>query len=282
MHRSFLPQLWRDLAARSGRLRPAITLALGRCRRATAELLRHLGAALAAVPSQEKGETEMNDHDGMPAPALPESQSAAGLSRQEVTSTLARAAVSIWRARRRLRKEADESQGARMALRHLDQAWSMIEALGIETRDDFEGKTYTVGNYLVESYAFEDRPGLTEDTIIEVTAPAVLIDGRLAQKCEVIVGRPPLPEEPPSPPEEAGIKAEGPLTVQEESPTTRPEPAADEDLPPAAAAAAPPAKPAAATKPAAKPKRASKPRQPSRKPPAGRAKTKRPNESDNA
>ncbi len=283
MHSTLLTNLSRSAAAHAARLRRAAAPALGRYRRTTAGLLLRLGTALADAPNQEKGKTDMDDHEGVPATPSPESPE--GMSRQEVVKTLARAVVSIWRAKRRLRKEADDSQDARMALRHLDQAWSMIEALGIEARDDFEGQKYTVGGYFVQPFSFEERPDLTEETIIEVTAPAVLIDGRLAHKSEVIVGRPPASPELP-PPVEAKTDADAPIAAKEAAPATKPEPAAGEQPPPTDVAEAllqEPAAEAKATKkskPPARKRQQTKPRPRAKKPQS--AKAKRPTEPDSA
>jgi len=151
---------------------------------------------------------------------VPEKRDAGTLDR-EILSALLRMVVPLWRSRRRLEPEADQPGTARIALRHLDQAWSMLESLGVSIRDDFEGSAYDIGNFLVQAIEIEERADCTHETIVEVTEPAIFLREAMLQRSKVLVGRP-LAVQPSTASVEADDPRETPVKPEGETSTGSP------------------------------------------------------------
>lgn len=103
---------------------------------------------------------------------------------------LADVATNLWRTRRKLTQSDDEGQSRaqRQAHRHLLAAWETFTQAGLEIHD-FDGTRFDAGMSL-EVLAYEARPDVTGETVLETIRPAVYRQGRCIQLGQVIVAQP--------------------------------------------------------------------------------------------
>ena len=93
--------------------------------------------------------------------------------------TAARIATDLWRARRK-------ADGA--AVRHLDALRDRLAAAGLVFQDH-DGLVVHAGTVL-DVVAWEERPGLEHDVVVETVEPSVYCAGRPVQVGQVVVARP--------------------------------------------------------------------------------------------
>lgn len=116
----------------------------------------------------------------------------------------------LWRLRRLLVApgkpllEAEPLEGMERMLRRMIQLWDAIEQDGLKIQDH-TGIPFVQGTAL-SAVAFEPRPGLRRDWVIDTVRPTLYLNGVQIQQGEVVVG---IPEstraaaaspEPPPPP----------------------------------------------------------------------------------
>jgi len=92
-------------------------------------------------------------------------------------------ATDLWRARRRV-----DDGAQRMLARHLDGLAERLLAAGIVAQDH-DGLLVDAGMAL-DVVAWETRPGVARDVVVETVAPSVYIAGRPVQIGQVVVARP--------------------------------------------------------------------------------------------
>jgi hypothetical protein len=79
----------------------------------------------------------------------------------------------------------------RRAYRHFESAWDTLRQAGADVRDH-AGEPYSDGSGL-DVAAFEPRPGLQRETVVDTIKPTVVWKGRLIQVGQVVVGTPEQP-----------------------------------------------------------------------------------------
>lgn len=119
-------------------------------------------------------------------PAAPANAPAS--SDTDLDAPLADLATHVWRARYRLRDNAQPVDTLRRTSRHIDSAVETFRLLDLDLKD-WVNEPYDPG-LPVKVLTFQPTENLTRDTIIEVIRPAVLWRNRLLQSGEVVVGTP--------------------------------------------------------------------------------------------
>jgi hypothetical protein len=76
----------------------------------------------------------------------------------------------------------------RKAYRHVRSMWDALQESGIDIQDH-TNQPFHLGQTL-NAIAFEPRPDLSTDTVIETVKPTIYYQKRLIQMGEVIVGTP--------------------------------------------------------------------------------------------
>lgn len=124
-----------------------------------------------------------------PAPGGVPGQAEAGLLD---TDTVLRLATGLWRIRERMidPKTREPLPEMRKALRHVDRTLEDLRDAGIEVRDHTGESMPDIGVTALRVIAFESRPGLATQCVVETVKPSVFAQGRLVQMGEVIVGKP--------------------------------------------------------------------------------------------
>ncbi|MGQ0466768.1 MAG: hypothetical protein ACT4QG_15760 [Sporichthyaceae bacterium] len=97
-------------------------------------------------------------------------------------AALAEALTNIWRAGRKL------GEAERQAARHLQGAWDAFARAGL-TVQDHDGVAFVAGMAL-EVVAYEPRPGVAADVVVETVRPCVYRGRERLQVGQVIVARP--------------------------------------------------------------------------------------------
>lgn len=129
----------------------------------------------------------------------PQAVNAAVAERTLLLKAMLGIALLLWRARRRLRQDLVEGSTAHAALRHLDQAFGILQECGFEI-EDYSGQGYDAGmSAFVSPVGFQEQADCASDTIVETLAPAILYRRKLLTKSEVIVGVPLNPSERQAP-----------------------------------------------------------------------------------
>lgn len=139
-----------------------------------AALPRTVLTALAEAASAVSA-AEIDDPADTPGPALG-------------AATVADVATSLWRLRNRVTADGEDGSRARSLSRQVDAAWDALTEAGVEVRDHLNdpfdpGLAITV-------VAYEPRPGLRREQVVEAVRPTVYLNDRAIQKAEVIVGTP--------------------------------------------------------------------------------------------
>jgi hypothetical protein len=98
--------------------------------------------------------------------------------------TAADLATDLWRARRR----AARAGGDRMLARHLDSLHDRLARAGLEVQDH-DGLVLDAGTVL-DVVAWEIRPDVERDVVVETVAPSVYCAGRPIRIGQVVVARP--------------------------------------------------------------------------------------------
>jgi hypothetical protein len=123
-----------------------------------------------------------------PASAPTPSASAAGTPPPPDGKRLAEAATGLWRAQRRLAGDDGRSAAGRQAGRYLRTCREALAASGLVVQDH-DGDRFDAGRS-IEVLAFEDRPSLTAETVLQTVRPTVYFHGSRIQMGQVIVGCP--------------------------------------------------------------------------------------------
>ena len=108
------------------------------------------------------------------------------------TATVLRLATGLWRIRERMIdvKTREPLPEMRKALRHVDRTLEDLRDAGVEVRDHTGESMPDIGVTALRVIAFESRPGLATQCVVETVKPSVFAQGRLVQMGEVIVGKP--------------------------------------------------------------------------------------------
>lgn len=101
---------------------------------------------------------------------------------------LADLATGMWRLRRRLLELSAGNDGLRRPLRDAEQLLERLREDGIEVQDH-TGAAYDATLSLTVA-AFEPKPGLERESVLETLKPTVYHRGNRIQIGEVIVGMP--------------------------------------------------------------------------------------------
>lgn len=104
-------------------------------------------------------------------------------------SELARAATSLWQARRTFGRASDPaSRDHRQITRYLAAVDAALAEAGV-TVQDHDGAAFDAG-YRLDVVAYVTDPGVRAETVQDTVRPSVYLHGRLIQTGRVIVGRP--------------------------------------------------------------------------------------------
>jgi hypothetical protein len=108
---------------------------------------------------------------------------------------LADIGTGLWRMRRNMVPpnsprllEARPAEEMRKPFRWLVSVWDALKENGLEIQDH-TGDLYRSGQAL-KVPAYEPKPGLTEETVIDTIIPTIYLDGKMIQMGEVVVGTP--------------------------------------------------------------------------------------------
>ncbi|MFB9907496.1 hypothetical protein [Allokutzneria oryzae] len=101
---------------------------------------------------------------------------------QVESRSLADVATAVWRLSTKL---ADESSPAR---RHAQTAMDALAEAGIEVQS-YRDQGFDPG-LAIRVLAFQPRPGLARETIVETVRPTIYLHGKVIGMGEVIVGTP--------------------------------------------------------------------------------------------
>ena len=101
---------------------------------------------------------------------------------------LADVVTNLWRTTRKVLGDGEPDRAQRQAARHLRATWSTLAEAGVEAKDH-DGLQFDSGMSL-DVAAYETRPGLTAETVVETVQPSVYRAGRCIQIGQVIVGQP--------------------------------------------------------------------------------------------
>jgi hypothetical protein len=125
-----------------------------------------------------------------PVPPEPEpGESPADVVSDVDDDTMADVATSLWRVLRRLADEnGDATRTRRMATRHLTAMSERLAEAGVQVTDH-DGLAFDPGLSL-KAIAYEPRPAIDRETVVETVRPSVYRAGRCIQYGQVIVGTP--------------------------------------------------------------------------------------------
>jgi hypothetical protein len=111
-------------------------------------------------------------------------------SELDLVLALAKVAIPLWRAQRRISLEAKDNPQLGVALRYLQMADDQLAEAGVTIRD-FGLQHYEAGmSAFIVPIAFNERPECQSPTVIETITPAIFFRNRPVLKSEVIVGVP--------------------------------------------------------------------------------------------
>ena len=98
--------------------------------------------------------------------------------------------TNLWRTRQKMIDpvSGDPPEHMRKAYRHVRSMWDALQESGIDIQDH-TNQPFHLGQTL-NAIAFEPRPDLSTDTVIETVKPTIYYQKRLIQMGEVIVGTP--------------------------------------------------------------------------------------------
>jgi hypothetical protein len=103
---------------------------------------------------------------------------------------LSEIATSLWRLKRKIAASPGLAAPDRASMHHLQTAWDVLLAAGLEIRDHTGEPLPKSGIYALKRLAFQPQDGLTSEQVIETVKPSVVYRGRVIQMGEVIVGIP--------------------------------------------------------------------------------------------
>jgi len=104
-------------------------------------------------------------------------------------AALIEAITNLWRARRKLDAAGESGDPTqRQIARHLAAAADALARAGWSVQDH-DGARFDPGLAL-EVIAYEPRPGVDSETVVETVRPCVYSDGRRVQIGQVIVAKP--------------------------------------------------------------------------------------------
>jgi hypothetical protein len=106
----------------------------------------------------------------------------------EVDAALADALTNLWRTARKLDADGSDAGAARQAARHLRTACDAFARAGLSFQDH-DGVAFDPGMAL-EVIAYEPRPDVSSDVVVETVRPCVYSGERRIQVGQVIVARP--------------------------------------------------------------------------------------------
>lgn len=106
----------------------------------------------------------------------------------EVDAALADALTNLWRTARKLEAEEPDGSATRQAARHLRTACDAFARAGLSFQDH-DGVAFDPGMAL-EVIAYEPRPDVGSDVVLETVRPCVYSGERRIQVGQVIVARP--------------------------------------------------------------------------------------------
>ena len=103
---------------------------------------------------------------------------------------LADVCTGLWRLRQKLLQPGTDRplEETRKAYRHFEAVWDALKQAGVEIRDHL-GESYNDGSGL-DVAAFEPRPGISREMVVDAVKPTVCLKGQLLQVGQVIVGTP--------------------------------------------------------------------------------------------
>jgi hypothetical protein len=98
--------------------------------------------------------------------------------------------TGLWRSRQKMMQPGTDRPLEEMqkVYRHFEAAWDALKQAGVDVRDHL-GEQYFYGSDL-DVAAFEPRPGINRETIVDTIKPTIIWNGRLIQVGQVIVGTP--------------------------------------------------------------------------------------------
>jgi hypothetical protein len=96
--------------------------------------------------------------------------------------------TNLWRAQRKLDAPGGENATRRQAVRHVQAAVDALAGAGW-TVQDHDGRRFDPGLAL-EVIAFEPRPEIDAETVLETVRPCIYSGSRRVQIGQVIVARP--------------------------------------------------------------------------------------------
>lgn len=105
-------------------------------------------------------------------------------------SVIADVVTNLWRTTRKIGTagESDVPRLQRQAARHLRAVWDSLSEAGVEVQDH-DGLSFDPGLSL-DVVAYEVRPGISKETVLETVQPSVYRSGRCIQLAQVIVAQP--------------------------------------------------------------------------------------------
>ncbi|AHH99613.1 hypothetical protein BC739_000028 [Kutzneria viridogrisea] len=105
-------------------------------------------------------------------------------------AALADLATNLWRTVRKIAPEGQEDlpRAQRQAARHLRAMSEVLAESGVSVQDH-DGLAYDPGLTL-DVLAYEERPGVTREVVVETIRPSVYRSGRTIQIGQVIVAQP--------------------------------------------------------------------------------------------
>lgn len=102
--------------------------------------------------------------------------------------TVADIATNMWRVMKRFSGDGEVSKAQRMAMRNLTAMSERLDAAGIRVQDH-DGTPWDPGMSL-KAIAYEPRPNVEQETVVETVRPTVYRGGQCIQFGHVIVGVP--------------------------------------------------------------------------------------------
>jgi hypothetical protein len=100
---------------------------------------------------------------------------------------LARVAVNTWALRRKTMQMPESAESNALKV-HVDAVHGALQEIGVEIQE-YSSQPYYPG-LSVEILAFQPSPGIERDTITSTIRPAILLDGQIIQRGQVIVATP--------------------------------------------------------------------------------------------
>jgi hypothetical protein len=107
--------------------------------------------------------------------------------------SLARIATSAWTIRRKTRQSVSNVESGALSL-HADAIFDALRQTGVEI-EEYPEQPYRPG-LDVEILVFQPNAGVEQDTITSTVRPAVLFQGQIIQRGQVIVSTPEEKEMP--------------------------------------------------------------------------------------